>query len=146
MRAKVLQPYLRLPEITAVLYSKEGSPQTGGTLHYASKKVHEVYRRHADEFRFGSGSGHQMDVQSTWTRVQFPQPPLSPMFSARQHLRQRCRAFASQCWRWFDERFRPLGLKGGDLGRGHPDAACHWDDVRDMRDRRVVTQQTLCTR
>lgn len=50
-------PYLTLPEIAAVLYAKEGSPQTGGTLHYTSKKVHEVYRRHADEFLFDSGSG-----------------------------------------------------------------------------------------
>lgn len=49
-------PYLTLPEIAAVLYAKEGSPQTGGTLHYTSKKVHEVYRRHADEFLFDSGS------------------------------------------------------------------------------------------
>lgn len=45
------QPYLTIQEIGQVLYAKEGSPQTGGTLHYASKKVHEVYRRHADEFR-----------------------------------------------------------------------------------------------
>ncbi len=87
-----------------------------------------------------------MDEQHAWMRAPIPSPLLSHLFSARQHLRQRCRAFAGQCWRWFTGKCRPPMLRVSDLGSDYPDAACHGDDVRDMRDTRAVTQQTQCTR
>ncbi len=43
------QPCLTLSEVARALYGK-GGPQTGGTLRYQAKKVHELYRRNADEF------------------------------------------------------------------------------------------------
>lgn len=62
MRVKVLQLYLTLPEIAAVLYAKEGSPQSATPF----SRVRDLYRRHADEFRFGApdGRAEHMDAGS----------------------------------------------------------------------------------
>lgn len=63
------QPYLTIQEIGQVLYGKEGSPQTGGTLHYASKKVNEIYRRHKDEFRVDMTALIRLQTAGGWQEV-----------------------------------------------------------------------------
>ncbi len=124
-------PYLTLPEITAVLYAKEGSPQTGGTLHYTSKKVHEVYRRHADEFLFDSGSGHQLGKQSTWTRVQFPPATVAAHVFFTTTCQTTVKHQPSSAMVRPGAGLLSGGLQGSDLRQNHPDApSTRGDDFR----------------
>lgn len=141
MRVKVLQLYLTLPEIAAVLYAKEGSPQTGGTLLYTSKK----FTRCAAAMPMSSGSGHQMDVQSTWTRVQFPPATVA----AHVFFTTTCRATVKH---WSSSAvvrlgaWRPSGgLKGSDLRQNRPDAPSRRvDDFRRWSNWVALTLQLPC--
>ena len=45
------QPHLTLAEVAQALYAKEGTPQSAGTLRNDTKRIGDLYRRHADEFR-----------------------------------------------------------------------------------------------